>query len=90
VGGNRATHQLFIAHQIRLLNTILGDIKGLQHKHPLEMAKQNAWLDPTDITHLLAISERSFNSGLINETTKWNLDKKISELFDLLYPAHTH
>jgi hypothetical protein len=86
VGGNRSSHQIFVAHQIRLINTILGSLRGLMHKKPLEMARQNAFISESDLQHLLNIGERLFLAELVDAETKTKLEDELVVIFRNLFP----
>lgn len=86
VGGNRAAHQLFISHQVRLINTILGSLRGLNNKKVLEIAKQNRMLGEYDLEHLNNIAERLSLADLIDQATKYKLNTELEQVFKAIYP----
>jgi hypothetical protein len=86
VGGSRVSHQLYVAHQIRVINTALGSIRGLPHKKTLEIARQNPWLSIDDKTHLLGITSALLEAEIINIDTHAQLITIITEVFQTLFP----
>jgi hypothetical protein len=86
VGGSRVSHQLYVAHQIRVINTALGAIRGLPNKKTLEIARQNPWLNIEDKTHLLGIASALLETELINIDTHAKLITIITEAFETLFP----
>lgn len=87
VGGNRGAHQLFIAHQIRLLNTLIGSIRGLLNKKALEIASQNKQLLEHDLQHLHNIIERLVVAELIDNETQDKLISELAHIFAVLFPS---
>jgi hypothetical protein len=87
VGGNRGAHQLFVAHQIRLINTIIGSIRGLQNKRALEIASQNKQLCEHDLHHLHNIIDRLTIAELINNETQDKLIAELAHIFAVLFPS---
>jgi hypothetical protein len=86
VGGNRAAHQMFLSHQTRLINTILGSIKGHDNKRSIEIARQNKLLDVSDFQHLCCITDRLLNAELVNESTHSKLNEELEVIFHKLFP----
>jgi hypothetical protein len=86
VGRNRAAHQLFVSHQVRLINTILGSLRGLNNKKILEIAIQNRMLGERDLEHLNNIAERLVLADLIDQATKYKLNKELEQVFKAIYP----
>ena len=88
VGGNRGAHQLFVAHQIRLINTIIGSIRGLLNKKTLEIASQNKLLSEHDLHHLHNIIERLVIAELIDNETQDKLIAELAHIFAVLFPSN--
>lgn len=86
VGGNRAAHQLFISHQVRLINTILGSLRGLNNKKVLEIAIQNRMLGKQNLEHLNNIAEKLVLADLIDHATKEKLNTELEQVFKAIYP----
>ncbi len=86
VGGNRAAHQMFLSHQTRLINTILGSIKGHDNKRSIEIARQNKLLDVSDFQHLCSIADRLLSADLVNESTYFKLIEELEVVFHTLFP----
>jgi len=87
VGGNRAAHQMFLSHQTRLINTILGSIKGHDNKRAIEIARQNKLLHAADFQHLCCIADRLVKADLVNESTHSKLIEELEVVFDALFPS---
>jgi hypothetical protein len=87
VGANRAAHQMFLSHQTRLINTILGSIKGYDNKRSIEIAKQNKLLEASDFLHLCSIADRLLNAELVNESTHSKLIEELQVVFHTLFPG---
>ena len=86
VGGKRGAHQMFLSHQTRLINTILGSIKGHDNKRSIEIARQNKLLDASDFQHLCSIADRLLSADLVNEATHSKLIEELEIVFDTLFP----
>lgn len=66
IGGNRASHQIYVAHQIRLLKTVLSAVKGKFGANPEDIALQNRALTDSDISHLNNIIKRLSDAELVD------------------------
>jgi hypothetical protein len=86
VGRNRAAHQMFLSHQTRLINTILGSIKGHDNKRSIEIARQNKLLEASDFLHLCSIADRLLSADLVNESTYFKLIEELEVVFYTLFP----
>lgn len=86
VGGNRATHQMYVAHQIRLLNTILSAVKGKLGAKPEEIALQNRALGQSDFFHLETIVKRLVQAELVEKNLEADVQKILRDLFTKLFP----
>jgi hypothetical protein len=86
VGGNRATHQMYVAHQIRLLNTILSAVKGKADAQPQEIAAQNRALTYEDHSHLKSIVERLIKADLVDYELAEKMHNHLSDVFASLFP----
>lgn len=89
VGGSRTAHQMFLSHQIRLLNTVLGSLRGLLGKQVLEIAQQNRFLTAPDFDHLCVITKRLMHAEIIDESTKEKLDDELFRIFRTMFPDLT-
>lgn len=81
VGGNRATHQRFVSHQIRLINTMMGFVRGVPGKRPTEMAKQNPWVNSQDLEHLVRVTHRLCEVGLLSQTEQSQIEEGLQTVF---------
>jgi hypothetical protein len=86
IGGSRVTHQQYVAHHVRFLNTAIGKFRGIPHKRPLEMAIQNLWLCQDDFFHLKNIVEKLFHSQLINKEESDGVFAILTEVFCQIFP----
>lgn len=86
VGGTRAAHQMYVAHQIRLLNTILGAVKGRFGANAKDIALQNRALSNEDYVHLVNIVDLLLKSELIDLDLAKQMQINLSDLFTHIFP----
>ena len=86
VGDNKASHQIFVAHQVRLLNTLIGFVSGLPQKNTHEIACQNRFLVYEDLDHLLKIIEKLELAELIDPAKRPLMEEELVEVFTKIFP----
>jgi len=86
VGGNKATHQIFVAHQVRLLNTLIGFVNELPQKNTHEIACQNRFLVYEDLDHLINIIKKLEVADLIDSAKKLLMEEELVEVFTKIFP----
>lgn len=86
VGGNRTAHQMYVAHQIRLLNTILGAVKGKFGANPKEIAAQNRDLAFEDHLHLKNIIDYLHKVELIDHQHAEQMHEQLCDVFAHFFP----
>ena len=86
VGGNRVAHQMYVAHQIRLLNTILGFVKGKLGANPIDIAAQNRAFSLDDHFHLKNIIHQLVKVELVDTSIAEKMAIALSDVFEHFFP----